>query len=95
MEAELTGPVSNMWQTLMQKASTSVLPEKAIVFSQFLEHINVIEAQVRHPECRIVQCVILVIIMDVDAQKLDYQIIGVGRPLSPQLGCVVVRRWIT
>lgn len=73
MEAELTGPVSNMWQTLSKRASTSALPEKAIVFSQFLEHINVIEAQVRHPECRTVQCIILVVIVDMDAQLLGCQ----------------------
>ena len=75
MEAELTGPVSNMWQTLPKKASTSVLPEKAIVFSQFLEHINVIEAQVRYSESRTVQCIILVFIMDVEHNSMTVRIL--------------------
>lgn len=75
MEAELTGPVSNMWQTLTKKASTSVLPEKAIVFSQFLEHINVIEAQVRYSESRTVQCIILVFIMDVEHNSMTVRIL--------------------
>lgn len=75
MEAELTGPVSNMWQTLTKTASTSVLPEKAIVFSQFLEHINVIEAQVRHPEFRTVQFIVLLIIMDVEHNRMTVRIL--------------------
>ena len=41
---------STMWQTYSQNNLSCSLPYKAIVFSQFLEHINVIEQQVGHPE---------------------------------------------
>lgn len=48
-KATVDGFKSTMWQTYSHNISCS-LPYKAIVFSQFLEHINVIEQQVRHPE---------------------------------------------
>lgn len=48
-EAKVDGFKSTMWQTYSSNIPCS-LPYKAIVFSQFLEHINVIESQVGHPE---------------------------------------------
>jgi len=43
--ANVDGCMSTTWQTYSHDISCS-LPYKAIVFSQFLEHINVIEEQV-------------------------------------------------
>lgn len=47
-EAKVDGFKFTTWQAYSQSMSCS-LPYKAIVFSQFLEHIHVIEEQVGHP----------------------------------------------
>jgi hypothetical protein len=49
-EAKVDWLKSTMWHTYSHNNSSCSLPYKAIVFSQFLEHINVIEQQVGHPE---------------------------------------------
>lgn len=57
---------SMIWQTSSRNLSTSSLPCKAIVFSQFLEHINVIEEQVGLLKILSLQSILFYLISDAD-----------------------------